>query len=135
MFVLFKLEELYYKAVERGIQTNVVDVVVLDELGTYCSSGDDEDGDGIIGVIAREARKYGLALWGAHQQPDGVPKSLITAVGTKIILGLDEYYWKSAVANLRIESRLLEWISPRKTMAVQLKEVGALKNRWWWVQQ
>ena len=135
MFVLFKLEELYYKAVERGIQTNVVDVVVLDELGTYCSSGDDEDGDGIIGVIAREARKYGLALWGAHQQPDGVPKSLITAVGTKIILGLDEYYWKSAVANLRIESRLLEWISPRKTMAVQLKEVGALKNQWWWVQQ
>jgi hypothetical protein len=134
MFVLFKLEEIYYKMVERGAKNDVVEVLVLDELGTYCSSADNDNGDGIIGVISREARKYGLALWGAHQEPDGVPKSLITACATKIIVGLDEGFWKAAVPNLRIETRLLEWISPRKTMAVQFKEVGATKNRWWWVQ-
>ena len=134
MLVLFNLQELFYKAVQRGERSDVVEVVVLDELGTYTSNADDDSGDGIIGVIAREARKFGLALWGAHQQPTGVPESLISSVGTKVILGIDEMYWPQAVTRLRIETKLLEWIRPHKTMAVQMKEKGALKNRWWWVQ-
>lgn len=134
MLVLFMLQELFYKAMQRGEQDDVVEIVVLDELGTYTSNADDDAGDGIIGVIAREARKFGLALWGAHQQPTGVPESLITSVGTKVILGIDERYWPQAVTKLRIENKLLEWIQPHRTMAVQMKEKGALKNRWWWVQ-
>jgi hypothetical protein len=134
MFVLFTLQDLFYNAVQRGEQSDVVEVIVLDELGTYTSNSDDESGDGIIGVIAREARKFGLALWGAHQQPTGIPESLIASVGTKVILGIDEMYWQSAVTRLRIETKLLDWVRPHHTMAVQMKEKGALKNRWWWVQ-
>lgn len=134
MLVLFSLQDIFYRAVQRGEQADVVEIVVLDELGTYTSSADDDSGDGVIGVIAREARKFGLALWGAHQQPTGVPESLISSVGTKVILGIDEMYWPQAVTKLRIETKLLEWIRPHKCMAVQLKEKGALKNRWWWVQ-
>lgn len=134
MFVLFTLQELFARAIQRGQQDDVVEVVVLDELSTYTSSADDDNGDGIIGTISREARKFGLALWAANQSPANVPESLIASVGTKVILGIDEMYWTSAVSKLRIETRLLEWIRPHHSMAVQMKEKGALKNRWWWVQ-
>ena len=133
MLVLFKLQEIFTDAVQRGEQSDVVEVVVLDELSTYTSS-QDEDGEGIIGVIAREARKFGLALWAANQTPSGVPESLLSSVATKVILGLDEMYWQAAVTKLRVETKLLDWIRPQHTMAVQMKEKGALKNRWWWVQ-
>ncbi|MNR71703.1 AAA-like domain protein [compost metagenome] len=133
MLVLFLLQDLFYKAVQRGEQSDVVEVAILDELGTYTSS-QDERGDGIIGTIAREARKFGLALWAANQSPENVPDSLISSVGTKIVLGLDEMYWKEAVSKLRMDTKLLSFIQPHHTMAVQLKEKGALKTRWWWTQ-
>jgi hypothetical protein len=132
MFVLFTLQSLFAKAVERGECSDVVEVVVLDELGTYTSSADKEDGDGIIGVICRESRKFGLAFWGATQSPSSVPESLLSSTATKMLLGLDEMYWRSAVDRLRIETKQLEWIQAQKTMAVQMKEKGVLKNKWHW---
>lgn len=133
MTVLFLMQDLFYNAVERGQQNDVVEVIVLDELSTYTSSSD-ENGDGIIGIVAREARKFGLALWAANQSPANVPESLTSSVGTKIVLGLDEMYWNAAVSKLRIETKLLDWIQPHHTMAAQLKERGSAKSRWWWVQ-
>jgi hypothetical protein len=133
MMVLFLLQDIFNKAVQRGEQKDVVEVVVLDELSTYVTS-QDESGDGIIGVVAREARKFGLALWAANQSPANVPESLVSSVGSKVLLGLDEMYWNSAVQKLRTDTKLLAWIQPHHTIAVQMKEKGALKNRWWWVQ-
>jgi hypothetical protein len=134
MFVLFSLQDIFARAVERGETNDVVEVVVLDELGTYTTSGDKENGDGIIGTICREARKFGLAFWGATQSPATVPESLLTSTATKIILGLDESFWKGAADKLRIETKLLEWVQAQVTMAVQMKEKGVLKNKWHWVQ-
>jgi len=134
LFVLFTLQNIFSRAIERGECPDVVEVVVLDELGTYTSSADNEDGDGIIGTICREARKFGLAFWGATQSPASVPESLLSSTATKMLLGLDEMYWRSAVDRLRIETRQLEWIQAQVTAAVQMKEKGVLKNRWHWVQ-
>lgn len=133
MMVYFLMTDLFYAAVQRGEQKDVVDVVVLDELGTYAVAQDD-NGDGIIGTVAREARKFGMALWAANQSPAGVPESLISSVGTKIVLGLDEGYWDQAVKKLRIEMKQLKWIQPHHTMAAQLKEKGAAKSTWRWIQ-
>ncbi len=133
MMVLFLMQDIFYRAVQRGEQPDVVEVIVLDELSTYTST-QDENGDGIIGVVSREARKFGLALWAANQSPANVPESLTSSVGTKIVLGLDEMYWNSAVQKLRIETKLLNWIQPHHTMAAQLKERGSAKSRWWWIQ-
>ena len=83
--------------------------------------------------ICREARKFGVAFWGATQSPSTVPESLLSSTATKVILGIDEMYWKQAESKLRIEPKLLNWISPHKTMALQMKEIGELKNRWRWV--
>lgn len=131
MFVFFTLQNIFYNSVQQGEQNGVREVVVLDELGIYTSAGDDDDG--IISTIAREARKFGLALWAASQTPANVPESLVSSVGTKLILGIDEMYWTQAVSKFRIELKQLEWIRATKSLAAQLKERGALKNRWRWV--
>ncbi|MBC8737067.1 ATP-binding protein [Paraburkholderia sp. UCT31] len=134
MMVFFLLQEQFYAAVQAGQTDKVRTVVVLDELGVYVSANDNDGGDGIIGVIAREARKFGLALWAANQSPKNVPESLISSVATKIVLGIDEGHWDSAVTKLNIERKLLDWIRGKQTMAVQMKVAGATKNRWWWVE-
>lgn len=132
MMVLFLLQNLFAKAVQRGETSEVHDVIVLDELSTYTST-QDESGDGILGIIAREARKFGLVMWAANQSPQGVPESMLSSVGTKILLGVDELYWNHAVSKLRCDTKLLSFIQPHHTMGIQLKEKGALKQRWWWV--
>jgi DNA helicase HerA-like ATPase len=133
MLVLFLLQGIFNAAVQRGEQADVVEVVVLDELSTYLGPQSDQ-GDGVLGTISREARKFGLALWAANQSPANLPESLVSSVGTKVVLGLDEMYWNAAVAKLRMDAKLLAWIQPHRTLAVQMKEKGALKTRWWWVQ-
>jgi len=133
MFVLFKMSELFAKAVQRGMQDDVVEIIVLDELGMYTSSADGDKGTGIIGTIAREARKYGLALWAATQTVDTVPESLLSAVATLIILGVPETKWKQAESKFAIKGNLLSWIQPQATAAIQFKEKRSVKNTWRWV--
>lgn len=131
MMVLFTMHELFNKAVQRGSQPKVRDIIVLDELSTYTSSQDDT-GEGIIGVVARQARKYGLGLWAADQSPAGIPLGLTSSLGTKVVLGIDETFWNDAVSKLKMESKLVQWVTPQSTMAAQLKEIASTKNRWWW---
>lgn len=130
MLVLFILQSLFNKAVQRGECSDVQEVIVLDELASYTASADN---DGILNVIAREARKFGLALWCANQSPLNVPEGIASSVGTKVILGLDEGHWNSAINRFRIDEKQLAWIQAHSTQSVQLKEKGALKARWRWV--
>lgn len=132
MFVLFTLQSIFSRAVQRGEVPDVIDVIVLDELGTYCGREDADEGDGIIGTIGREGRKFGIALWGAAQSPASVPESLVSSTGTKLLLGIDESYWQHAVTKLRVEKDLLEWVKPQVSCAIQLKERGNTRNRWLW---
>jgi len=132
LFVLFKLQEIFYEALQRGECADTVEIVVLDELGVYCTTRDTDEGDGIIGTICREGRKFGLALWGAAQSPAGIPEGLLSSTATKMILGIDEMYWAQAISKLRIERNCLEWIRAQTSMAVQMKMKGSLKSRWQW---
>lgn len=131
--MLFTLEDLFYKATQRGEQPDVVEAVVLDELGTFTTNRHEDGGDGICGVIARQARKFGLTICAADQMPKDIPDCLISSVAVKIVLGVDERFWNESVNKLRMEVKLLEWIQAHVTAAVQLKEKRALKNRWRWV--
>ena len=58
LFVLFKLEELFMEALQRGEQPHILDVIVLDEAHIYMDDSDDN----IIDTIAKEARKFGVSL-------------------------------------------------------------------------
>lgn len=126
LFVLFRLEEIFAAAVQRGEQDDIVEVVILDEAHIYA----DDDPDNIINSIAKEARKFGLALICASQSPTHFPEDFIASVATKIILGIDESYWRGSATKLRVAEESLAWIKMQKSMLVQLKTKGETKNEW-----
>lgn len=129
LFVLFRLEEIFAEAVQRGEQDDVVEIIILDEAHLYV----DDDPDNILNTISKEARKFGLALIAASQSPTHFPDDFVSSVATKVILGIDEMYWRQSTVKMRIEQSLLEWIRPQSSMAVQMKERGNAKNEWRWV--
>lgn len=128
LFVLFRLEELFAQAVQRGQQDEIRDVILLDEAHIYA----DDDPENIINTIAKEARKFGVALICASQSPTHFPEDFISSVSTKIILGIDESYWRGSVTKMRVTEDALAWIKLRKTMLVQMKRSGETRNEWLW---
>lgn len=128
LFVLFRLQEIFADAIQRGEQNHICDVIVLDEAHLYA----DSDDENILNTLARESRKFGVALIAANQNAD-LPEGFLSSLATKIVLGIDEMFWPTALRKMRIEQRLLEWIQPRKFMAVQLKEIGTTKSEWRWI--
>lgn len=128
LFVLFKLEELFLAAVERGPQECIQDIIILDEAHIYA----DDDPDNPINTIAKEARKFGISLICASQSPTHFPEDFVASVATKIVLGIDEIYWKPSATKLRLREDALAWITSTKTMLVQLKMKGETQNDWAW---
>jgi len=128
LFVLFKLEELFNAAVQRGEQSQIRDVIILDEAHIYA----DDDDDNIINTIAKEARKFGISLVAASQAPSHFSQDFIASVATKIILGVDEMFWKGAATKMRLKEDALAWITHQVTMLVQMKRKGETKNEWIW---
>lgn len=131
MFVFFRLAEIWAEARARGHSNEIRDVLVIDEFGQYANAA--QDPDHIINVLATQARKYGVSLIVAGQDPETVPEALMGSFGTKIIVGVDESKWPLLTRKMRIDDALLQWIKIRKTMAVQIKEQGGTKNVWRWV--
>lgn len=129
LFVLFKLQELFLNAVQKGEQTDITEVILLDEASRYT----DDDPENPINIIAKEARKFGVALICAAQSNAGFTEDFTASVGTKIILGIDESFWKTAISKMRVDEKALEWIILRQRILVQIKTHGATKNEWLWI--
>lgn len=129
LFVLFRLQELFNNAVQRGPQNHISDVIILDEAHIYA----DDDPDNPINTIAKEARKFGVALICASQSPTHFTEDFIASVGTKVILGVDEMYWRSAVAKMRVTEKALQWINLKRSILVQIKCHNDTQNHWQWV--
>lgn len=128
LFVLFRLVEIFMAGVQRGEQSQILDIIVLDEAHAFI----DDDPDNIINTIAKEARKFGIALICASQNPTHFSDDFVSSVGTKVILGIDEMYWKSSSNKLNLGLDALEWIRLQQTMQVQIKRKGQAKNDWNW---
>lgn len=129
LFVFFLLEEIFGQRVQAGMQSDVVEMVFLDEANLFFT----DDADNIINIISKEARKFGLGLCCASQSPTHFSEDFISNVGTKIILGLDQMFWDGSVRKLKIEQQALEWIVPHQKMVVQINNKAELKNRFVWV--
>jgi hypothetical protein len=125
LFVAFRLEELYYQAVQRGVQNDVRDIIILDEAHNFFS----EDEDNITNIIAKEARKFGVGMVCASQSPTHFSDDFLSNVGTKIILGIDQMFWDGSVRKLKIEQKILEYITPQKSLAIQINNRGELKTK------
>ncbi len=79
--------------------------------------------------MAKEGRKFGLGLTCAYQSPDHFSDNFVSNVDTKIILGIDQRYWDGTLRKMKIDKNTLEFIRPRKTMAVNFSMVEELKNQ------
>ena len=129
LFVSFILEAIFLRATQRGVQDDVVELVILDEAHLFGG----EEPDNPVNVIAKEARKFGLGLFAASQSPTHFSDDFISNVGTKIILGIDQMYWDGTVRKLKIEQNALEWIIPHERTVVQMSNKGENRNRPLWV--
>ena len=129
LFVMFRLEDLFLQGIQRGEQSDIRDVFILDEAHAFC----DDDPENIINSIAKEARKFGQSLIAASQAPNHFTEDFLTSVATKYVLAIDESFWDGASRKLRLDLKALEWIKPRQTCAVQIKAHTETKNAWQWV--
>lgn len=128
MFVRFRLQEIFRAATQRGETPGVLDVLVLDEVHLYA----DGDPDNILNTLSKESRKFGVAILAAAQNAN-LPEDFIASLATKIVLGIDEMFWRGAETKMNIERRLLAWVQPQRTMAVQMKQKAATRSHWTWV--
>lgn len=129
LFVSFILEAIFHKSAQRGVQKDLVEIVVLDEAHLFLT----EDPDNPINIIAKEARKFGLGLFAASQSPTHFSDDFISNVSTKVILGIDQMFWDGSVRKLKVEQKALEWIVPQQKMVMQMNNRGQTKNDFIWV--
>lgn len=125
LFVSFLLEAIYASAVQRGEQSDVVQLVVLDEAHMFF----DDKPDNPIDTISKEARKFGLGMICASQNPLHFSEDFISNVSTKIILGIDQLFWDQTVRKMKVDMEALEWIVPHKKIIIQLNNRGETRNR------
>lgn len=128
LFVSFVLETIFQKSMQNGVQDDIVEIIVLDEAHNFLSDSPDD----ITNVIAKEARKFGVALICASQSPTSFSDDFVSNVGTKIILGIDQMFWDSSMRKLRLEQKALEWIVPHQQILVQINNKAETKNKFSW---
>lgn len=124
LFVSFILEAIFNNASQRGIQKEVVEIIILDEAHLFFT----DDNDNPINTIAKEARKFGLGIFCASQSPTHFSDDFLSNVATKIILGIDQMYWDGSVRKLKVDMKALEWIVPQQKILIQMNNRGATKN-------
>lgn len=129
LFVNFRLEAIFANAVQRGVQSDVVEVVIIDEAHLFTS----DDSDQILNKLVKEARKFGIAAVLASQAPTHFSDDLISGVGTKVILGIDKFYWDMSRRKLGVDEASLRFIVPKRRMVVQMKTAGELQSNCIWV--
>jgi DNA helicase HerA-like ATPase len=125
MFVDVLLEEIYFLAKQNGEQSEPLNFIVIDEAHMFITEEDEH----IINIIAKEARKFGVALILASQAFTHFSDDIIQATMIKIILGIDEMFYKSSAAKLDISPKRFSRIIPQTTAMIQIKNKKSIKNQ------
>ncbi len=123
MFVKLRLREIFDGLKKLGPTesgTELRHVVFIDEAHKFFNDRPDD----IINVVAKEARKFGLGLWCASQQPTEFPDSFLTNCGAFFLLGIAAKYWSSCIKELRIKESELISIKPKQVIAVKMIRDG-----------
>lgn len=125
LYVKLRLQDIFESCKRQGptkTGTELRHIVFLDEAHKFFTNEPDD----IINVISKEARKFGLGLWCASQQPTAFPESFLTNVGATVLLGLHTSYWKRSTSMFRISEESLKTIKPKEVMAVKFLVDGAV---------
>lgn len=124
LFVEFRLESIFALAKQRGERSEITDVIVLDEAHKFVSKDDEH----ILSRLAREARKFGIALVLASQSPKDFTPEMIAAMATKVILGLDPISAPTMRNAFGIPDTALKAIVPQERILIQSKLRGQTAN-------
>lgn len=124
MLVDLVCARIFERARQRGVQADLVELIVLDEAQMYAT----EEKENILKKIAEQARKFGLGLWIATQTPANVPDPVLKATATILVLGLSEADAPVAARKLGVDANLLSGITPQQTALVQVKNKGVLST-------
>lgn len=127
-FVWTSLRQILDRAIERGPvagASEVRDVIVLDEAHKFFSDKEEN----ILDKIAKEGRKFGIALLAASQAPSHFSEDFLGNVGTKLLLGLDAMYHDQTVRKMRIDGRILDYVVAGKIAAVQVSDKRDMSHR------
>ena len=125
LFCMVRAEVIARRRKLGGKVDEIREILGADEAPTLF----DDNPDSIYNKIAKELRKFGMALWVLAQTPSDFPEGVITTVGTKILLGIDSYYWTASCKKLNIDEAVLKFITPWKTMAVYMDKAGSTNSR------
>lgn len=125
MFCLFRTQSLLRERMLAGSRDSIAEIIVADECQNLLSNSIDN----VFNRVVLEGRKFGLAIWGASQTPSNFPEKFLATVGTKIILGIDSFYWKSCT-KIGIDENTMKYIKPHQTMAVCLDRKGQTSTRY-----
>lgn len=123
LFAKLRLREIFEDVKKLGPTesgTELRRVVFIDEAHKFFNDRPDD----IINVIAKEARKFGLGLWCASQQPTEFPDSFLTNCGAIVLLGIASKYWGACTRMLRIKETELQSIRPKQVIAVKMHRDG-----------
>lgn len=129
LFTTFRLESIFAEAVQRGPQSDVVEMIVIDEAHLYVT----DDPDHILNRLVREARKFGISLVLASQAPAHFTDDLLAGVAVRVILGIDKFYWPFLTRKLGLDERSLNSVVPKKRLIMQMKNAGELQSKVHWV--
>lgn len=120
LFTMTRLETIFTRAVQRGVQTEIMDVVILDEAHLYLEKEDDY----IVNRMVRELRKFGVMMVFATHGLNDYTQSTLAGLGTKIVLGVDHTYRRAAATKLMINEATMDFIVPHQRILVQIKNRG-----------
>lgn len=124
MFADMVAARLFERAMHRGVQSDVVELLVFDEGKRFVG----ETNDDILNKIANEARKFGLGLWIFCQTPGHFPDDFIKGTATILVLGLAHADNGVAARKLGVDEAMLKQVIPQKTALVQIKRRGTLAH-------
>lgn len=122
LFVAVVLRRIFDRAIQRGEQSDVVEVIVLDEAKRFAT----DDEDNILNILANEARKFGVALWCASQHPNHFAEDFIRNCALQVVLGLDVGDAAMAARKLGIDAELLSRVIPKETALIRVKNAGEM---------
>ena len=123
LFVWTRLTEIFEAARERGVVRGAAelrDVIVVDEAHEFFADKDTN----ILDRLAKESRKFGIALIAASQSPTHFSEDFISNAGSKLLLGIDAMYFDGTVRKMRIEKDVLASVVPGKVAAIQVSVRG-----------
>lgn len=126
MFVDVLLEDLWNEQKAIGATHKPNTFIIMDEASIFVN----EDSDHIINILIREARKFGLGIMFASQSIKHFSEDVISNVGFKLILGVDQMFTSSMARMLRVEPGRIDSIRPRQSALIQTKVIGDQKSEY-----